>query len=110
MPASFTAHTLRRLAASASFVLLALPFAATTAHATDLVVSAAASLTNAFKDLGAAFEQQNPGVKVINNFGASDILMQQIVRGAPADVFASADQTAVRPVRAPAAVPTVDSM
>jgi len=95
MPASFTAHTLRRLAASASFVLLALPFVATTAHATDLVVSAAASLTNAFKDLGAAFEQHNPGVKVINNFGASDILMQQIVRGAPADVFASADQTAM---------------
>src|SRR5450830_1906145 len=88
-----TAQTMRRLAASASFVLLALPFAAITAHATDLVVSAAASLTNAFKDLGTAFEQQNPGVKVINNFGASDILMQQIVRGAPADVFASADQT-----------------
>lgn len=91
----FSAPTMRRLAASASFVLLALPFAATTAHATDLVVSAAASLTNAFKDLGTAFEQQNPGVKVINNFGASDILMQQIVRGAPADVFASADQTAM---------------
>lgn len=90
-----TAQTMRRFAASASFVLLALPFAATSAHATDLVVSAAASLTNAFKDLGTAFEQQNPGVKVINNFGASDILMQQIVRGAPADVFASADQTAM---------------
>jgi len=65
------------------------------AHATDLVVSAASSLTNAFKDLAQSFEQQNPGVKVITNFGASDILMQQIVRGAPADVFASADQTAM---------------
>ena len=32
---------------------------------------------------------------MINNFGASDILMQQIVRGALADVFASADQTAM---------------
>ena len=95
MPASFTAQAVRRFAASASLILLALPLATTAAHATDLVVSAAASLTNAFKDLGAAFEQQNPGVKIINNFGASDILMQQIVRGAPADVFASADQTAM---------------
>nr|WP_255464042.1 MULTISPECIES: molybdate ABC transporter substrate-binding protein [unclassified Herbaspirillum] len=70
-------------------------FAASVAHATDLVVSAAASLTNAFKELAQSFEQQNPGVKVITNFGASDILMRQIVRGAPADVFASADQAAM---------------
>ncbi|WP_034294738.1 molybdate ABC transporter substrate-binding protein [Herbaspirillum sp. RV1423] len=95
MPTSLAAQKLRRFAASASLALLTLPFAAMPAHAADLVVSAAASLTNAFKDLGTAFEQQNPGVKVINNFGASDILMQQIVRGAPADVFASADQTAM---------------
>ncbi|BEV15264.1 molybdate ABC transporter substrate-binding protein [Herbaspirillum sp. DW155] len=72
-----------------------LMLASTAAQATDLVVSAAASLTNAFKDLAQSFEQQHPGVKVITNFGASDILMQQIVRGAPADVFASADQTAM---------------
>lgn len=72
-----------------------LMFSAGAAQATDLVVSAAASLTNAFKDLAQSFEQQNPGVKVVTNFGASDILMQQIVRGAPADVFASADQTAM---------------
>nr|WP_255517185.1 molybdate ABC transporter substrate-binding protein [Herbaspirillum sp. SJZ099] len=70
-------------------------FAASVAHATDLVVSAAASLTNAFKELAQSFEQQNPGVKVITNFGASDILLRQIVRGAPADVFASADQAAM---------------
>ncbi|MCA1322533.1 molybdate ABC transporter substrate-binding protein [Herbaspirillum sp. alder98] len=73
----------------------ALLVSAGAAQATDLVVSAAASLTNAFKELSQSFEQQNPGVKVITNFGASDILMQQIVRGAPADVFASADQTAM---------------
>lgn len=65
------------------------------AHADELVVSAAASLTNAFKDVAAAFEQQHPGTKVVLNFGASDILMQQIANGAPADVFASADQTAM---------------
>ena len=65
------------------------------ARADELVVSAAASLTNAFKDAAAAYEQQHPGTKVILNVGASDILMQQIANGAPADVFASADQTAM---------------
>jgi molybdate transport system substrate-binding protein len=67
----------------------------TAARADELVVSAAASLTNAFNDIGAAFEKQHPGTKVLLNFGASDVLMQQIVNGAPADVFASADETAM---------------
>lgn len=65
------------------------------AHAGDLVVSAAASLTNAFKDVAQAYEKENAGTKVILNFGASDVLLQQIVKGAPADVFASADQKAM---------------
>jgi molybdate transport system substrate-binding protein len=69
--------------------------ASVNAHADELVVSAAASLTNAFKAVGDAFEQQRPGTKVLLNFGASDVLMQQIVKGAPADVFASADQKAM---------------
>jgi molybdate transport system substrate-binding protein len=64
-------------------------------RADELVVSAAASLTNAFKAVGEVFEQQHPGTKVLLNFGASDVLMQQIVKGAPADVFASADQKAM---------------
>lgn len=62
------------------------------AHATDLVVSAAASLTNAFRDIAPAFEAQHPGTRVQLNFGASGALLQQIAKGAPADVFASADQ------------------
>ncbi|WP_116521204.1 molybdate ABC transporter substrate-binding protein [Achromobacter insuavis] len=65
------------------------------AHAGDLVVSAAASLTNAFKDVAQAYEKEHAGTKVILNFGASDVLLQQIVKGAPADVFASADQKAM---------------
>jgi molybdate transport system substrate-binding protein len=89
----FTKTTFK--AAGSIALATALLFSAPAAQATDLVVSAAASLTNAFKDLAQSFEQQNPGVKVITNFGASDILMQQIVQGAPADVFASADQTAM---------------
>lgn len=62
------------------------------AHAADLTISAAASLTNAFKELAPKFEAQHPGTKVQLNFGASGALLQQIAKGAPADVFASADQ------------------
>ena len=62
------------------------------AAAADLTVSAAASLTNAFQALGPAFELANPGTKVLFNFGASGALLQQIAKGAPVDVFASADQ------------------
>ncbi|HVK56018.1 MAG TPA: molybdate ABC transporter substrate-binding protein [Burkholderiales bacterium] len=80
-------RTLRRYA---SAILLAL--ATLTTHAADLTVSAAASLTNAFRDLGPLFEAQNPGTKVLFNFAASDALLQQIAKGAPVDVFASADQ------------------
>jgi molybdate transport system substrate-binding protein len=62
------------------------------AAAADLTVSAAASLTNAFRELGPMFEAQNPGTKVQFNFAASGVLLQQIAKGAPVDVFASADQ------------------
>lgn len=62
------------------------------ATAAELLVSAAASLTNAFKDIGAAFEKTTPDTKVIFNFAASGPLLAQIERGAPVDVFASADQ------------------
>lgn len=62
------------------------------AHAADLTVSAAASLTNAFQELAPMFEAANPGTKVLLNFGASGALLQQMARGAPVDVFASADQ------------------
>ena len=65
------------------------------AQAADLVVSAAASLTNAFKEVAQAYEKEHAGTKVVLNFGASDVLLQQIVKGAPADVFASADQKAM---------------
>lgn len=60
--------------------------------AADLTVSAAASLTNAFKELQPLFEAQHPDTKLQLNFGASGALLQQIVKGAPVDVFASADQ------------------
>lgn len=58
----------------------------------EIIVSAAASLTNAFTELGTAYERDNPGTAIILNFGGSGQLLQQIDRGAPVDVFASADQ------------------
>jgi molybdate transport system substrate-binding protein len=74
-------------------VLLAL--CSMSVHAADLTVSAAASLTNSFRELGLAFEAQNPDTTVVFNFAASDALLAQIAKGAPADVFASADQDAM---------------
>ncbi len=59
---------------------------------TELLVSAAASLTESFKEIGRSFMAKNPGVKVRFNFAATGPLLQQIAQGAPADVFASADQ------------------
>jgi molybdate transport system substrate-binding protein len=73
-------------------VAITLVAASGIAGAADLTVSAAASLTNAFKDIGVAFESANPDTKVQFNFAASGALLQQIVKGAPVDVFASADQ------------------
>jgi molybdate transport system substrate-binding protein len=65
---------------------------AVSATAAEIIVSAAASLTNAFTDIGKAYEKANAGQKVNFNFGSSGALLQQISRGAPVDVFASADQ------------------
>jgi len=62
------------------------------ANAADLTVSAAASLTDAFKTIKQAFEAANPGTTIITNFAASGPLLRQIESGAPVDVFASADQ------------------
>lgn len=76
-----------RLGALAALALLSLA-----SHAADLTVSAAASLSNAFKELAPGFEAQHPGTQLLFNFAASDALLAQISKGAPVDVFASADQ------------------
>ncbi|WP_338770508.1 molybdate ABC transporter substrate-binding protein [Massilia sp. METH4] len=76
----------------AAALLAALPILASGA---DITVSAAASLTNAFKELAQSFEAAHKGDKVLLNFAASDSLVQQIAKGAPVDVFASADQEAM---------------
>jgi molybdate transport system substrate-binding protein len=73
-------------------VTLVTAFTAGTATAADIIVSAASSLTNAFNDIGKDYEKANPNQKVSFNFASSGALLQQISRGAPVDVFASADQ------------------
>jgi molybdate transport system substrate-binding protein len=56
-----------------------------------LTVFAAASLTDPFQELGKRLEHRRPGLKVAFNFAGSQQLAVQIQEGAPADVFASAD-------------------
>ncbi len=66
--------------------------------AKTLTVQAAASLTESFTALGKQFETDNPGVTVKFNFGGSSDLAQQIVQGAPADVFAAASDATMKTV------------
>ena len=61
------------------------------AAAQDVTVFAAASLQNAFQQIGTAFEQQT-GRSVRFSFAASSALARQIEHGAPAAIFASADE------------------
>lgn len=69
----------------------AIPTGASSTGEGELLVFAAASLTDAFTDIGRNFEAANPGVSVTFNFAGSQQLVQQISQGAPADVFASAN-------------------
>ncbi len=60
-------------------------------HASDLKVFAAASLTDALKELAPVYEAQS-GDKLLFNFAGSSSLSRQIKEGAPADLFLSADE------------------
>lgn len=57
----------------------------------DLQVYAAASLQEPFAEIGEVFEAEHEGVEVTFNLAGSSTLVQQIIQGAPADVFASAN-------------------
>ncbi|HEX5245251.1 MAG TPA: molybdate ABC transporter substrate-binding protein [Tepidisphaeraceae bacterium] len=81
-------------------LLILLPFAgagcnrstkpSATRNAT-LTIFAAASLTQSFTQIAHEFESQHPGTHVVLNFAGSQQLVEQLIQGAPADVFASAD-------------------
>lgn len=75
-----------------SLLAAAIIAASGSAFAAEITVSAAASLTNAFKDIAENFEAAYPEHKILLNFAGSGELLQQIAKGAPVDVFASADQ------------------
>lgn len=78
--------------ASLALTLLFSALPAAPAQAEDIIVSAAASLTNALNAVKQSFEAGHPGVTVVTNYGASGALLKQMESGAPVDVFASADQ------------------
>jgi molybdate transport system substrate-binding protein len=57
----------------------------------ELIVFAAASLTDAFGEIATNFQAEHPDTSVVYNFAGSQQLSQQLGQGAPADVFASAN-------------------
>lgn len=74
--------------------------ASSTASAQTLRVFAAASLSDAFRDVAAAFEAVHPGVVVELNLAGSQLLRTQIEQGALADVFAAAEPAHAEALRA----------
>jgi molybdate transport system substrate-binding protein len=72
--------------------------ASTAAPSGTITIFAAASLTEAFGRLGDELTRLDPGTRYIFNFGSSSTLATQIVNGAPADVFASADEANLQKV------------
>ena len=70
--------------------------ATTAAAVTTLNVFAAASLKESFNVIAAKYTRAHPNITIKLNFAGSQILEQQVASGAPADVFASADQTTMQ--------------
>ena len=75
-----------------SFLLLSGCLAGNEENTNEITVSAAISLSDAFREIGDAFRNEHPDVKLYFNFGASGTLMRQIEQGAEVDVFASASR------------------
>lgn len=103
MKHAFRSHPLRFLVIFALCVLFtacgsAAPATTTTTSTTPaaqpvtLTVFAAASLTASFQEIAKAYQAAHSNVKITYNFNGSQLLEQQIANGAPADIFASADQ------------------
>ena len=95
---SLTVTILARLRSLLVVIPLLVVGVSTPAHAervavkrTVITVSAAASLSKAYTELGKQFEKVNPSIKVRFNFASTSSLVSQIQSGAPSDVFAAAD-------------------
>lgn len=91
-PTATTASTTTVAATTASSTTAPATTAAAPATG-ELIVFAAASLTDPFNEIKANVESANPGLKISYNFGGSNTLRAQLEQGAKADVFASANQT-----------------
>jgi len=81
----------RRFSTLVLTCLFSAGLAAPAARAVDVYVSAAASLGDAMKEIGAAYEKAS-GDHLVMNFAASSVLARQIEEGAPADLIFSADE------------------
>jgi molybdate transport system substrate-binding protein len=64
----------------------------------SITVLAAASLTDVFDELAVQFEAEHPGVDVVLSYGGSSALAEPLVSGAPADLFASANESTMTTV------------
>lgn len=73
----------------------------------ELTVYAAASLSGAFDEIGAAFTEKNPDVQFSGVYDGSSTLVTQLLEGAPADVFASADEANMQKLEDAAVDPTL---
>ncbi|MEA5517210.1 molybdate ABC transporter substrate-binding protein [Nodularia sp. UHCC 0506] len=82
------------IAVTSCFLAIALPLITPTPLIAqsniNLLISAAASMTDALEEIQPIYEQGKPNVNIRYNFGSSGALQQQIEQGAPADVFISA--------------------
>ncbi|XIE81248.1 molybdate ABC transporter substrate-binding protein [Streptomyces sp. SBR177] len=74
---------------------------------TRLTVLAAASLTDAFRTAGAAYEKSHPGTRLTFSFAGSQELVAQVSQGSPADVLVTADTTSMDKVKGDTGTPSV---
>ena len=74
------------------FLLQTFFFSALPAMADEVRLSVAASMTDTVKELANAFIKKNPDISLLPNFASSGSLAKQIVQGAPADLYISANQ------------------
>lgn len=83
---------MKRLATILMTLTLLVTCAAARAETTDLVVFAAASMTETLTQIKAAYEAEHPDVNITYNFDSSGTLKTQIQEGAECDLFISAGQ------------------
>jgi len=74
------------------------------AAAVELVVSAASSMTGVVSEMSKRFEARHPDITIIRNFAGTGVLLQQILYGAPVDVFLSANSAYMEKARRQGAV------